>query len=133
MTCPHGDRCYAMRRAAASSLMLPFFLSSCGAGWHRVEPPAGSISARQQAQVWHDDQFEQWHALLLSHDSISGVPYFRAINCDSCRLSLARAKVDSLRYGNPTAGFWKTVGLVVGVPAVIVAIACGRDGTGCVD
>jgi hypothetical protein len=122
-----------MRRAAASGLILSFFLSSCGAGWHRVEPQPGPISARQQVQVWHDDRFEQWHSLLLREDSISGVPYFRAIKCDSCRLSLPRAEVDSLRYGNPTAGFWKTMGLVLGVPTVIVAIACGRDGTGCVD
>jgi hypothetical protein len=115
------------------SLLLPLTLSGCGAGWHRVDPDAGSISARQQVQVWHDERFEQWHALQLSQDSISGVPYFRAIGCDSCRLALPRANVDSLRYGNPTAGFWKTVGLVVGVPAVIVAVACGPDGSGCVD
>ena len=120
-------------KRAASRVILSFALSGCGAGWHRVEPQAGPLSARQQAQVWHDDRFEQWHALVLSQDSISGVPYFRAITCDTCRIALSRSQVDSLRFGNPTAGFWKTMGLVVGVPAVIVAIACGRDGTGCVD
>jgi hypothetical protein len=67
----------------------------------------------------------------MEPDSISGVPYFRAVGCDSCRIALPRADVDSLRFGNPTAGFWKTVGLALGIPAVIVAITC-PDGS-CVE
>jgi hypothetical protein len=133
MTCRYARIASNLMRRAAASLLLSFILSGCGAGWHRVDPPAGPISARQQAQVWHDGRFEQWHALLLRQDSISGVPYFRAIKCDSCRLALPRPQVDSLRFGNPTAGFWKTVGLVIGVPALIAGIACGRDGSGCVN
>jgi hypothetical protein len=114
-------------------LLLTLTLSGCGAGWHRVEPQADTISARQQVQVWHEDRFERWHALRLSHDTISGVPYFRGIGCDSCRLGIPRADVDSLRYGNPTAGFWKTVGLVFGVSGLVAAAVCGSDGSGCVD
>jgi hypothetical protein len=132
MTCRHARIVSTVITRAAPGLILSFILTGCGAGWHRVEPWVGPISARQRAQVWHDGRFEQWHALLLSQDSISGVPYFRAITCDSCRIALTRAQVDSLRFGNPTAGFWKTMGLLIGVPALIAGIACGRDGSGCV-
>jgi hypothetical protein len=120
-----------LSRCAGACSALAFVLGGCGAGWHRVEPGPAPIAPRQQAQVWHDDRFEQWHALLLSSDSVSGVPYFRAIGCDSCRVGLPRSAVDSLRYGNPTAGFWKSVGLVFGSTALLVAVLCGSDGTGC--
>jgi hypothetical protein len=112
---------------------LALVLGGCGAGWHRVEPGPAPIAPRQQAQVWHDDRFERWHALLVGPDSVSGVPYFRAVGCDSCRVALPRDAVDSLRYGNPTAGFWKSVGLVFGSTALFVAAICGSDGTGCTD
>jgi hypothetical protein len=39
--------------------------------------------------------------------------------------------VDSVRLGSPVAGFWKTLGLVVGVPAFIAVVLCGPDGTRC--
>jgi hypothetical protein len=123
----------ALSRTAGTASALALVLGGCGAGWHRVEPRPAPVAPRQQAQVWHDDRFEQWHALLVSSDSVSGVPYFRAVGCDSCRVALPRDAVDSLRYGNPTAGFWKTVGLVFGSTALFVAVACGSDGTGCTD
>jgi hypothetical protein len=123
-----------MRRLAGATTPLALLLgtSGCGAGWHRVEP-AGMIQPRQQVQVWHDDRFERWHALVLGADSVSGVPAWRAVACDSCRVALPRPAVDSLRFGNPSAGFWKTVGLVMGTSAVLAALICGGDGSGCVD
>ncbi|HEY4647721.1 MAG TPA: hypothetical protein VIG95_01395 [Gemmatimonadales bacterium] len=119
--------------AAAAPVLLVLGGSSCGAGWHRVETPAGGVRPRQQVQVWHDDRFERWHAVTVGPDSITGVPYWRAVGCDSCRLALPRPSVDSLRFGNPTAGFWKTVGLIVGTAAITAAVVCGSDGSGCVD
>jgi hypothetical protein len=50
--------------------------------------------------------------------------------CDSCRVSLARTAVDSVRLGQPVAGFWKSFALIIGVPLAVVAIWCGTDG-GC--
>ena len=120
-----------LSRTAGACSTLVLVLGGCGAGWHRVDPGTAPIAQRQQAQVWHDDRFERWHAVLVGSDSVSGVPYFRAVGCDSCRVALPRDAVDSLRYGNPTAGFWKTVGLVLGSTAFFVAVACGSDGTGC--
>jgi hypothetical protein len=61
------------------------------------------------------------HAVRLSNDSLSGVPFVKPPDCDSCRVSLPRDAVDSLRTGNPTAGLWKTVGLtLVGMLGVVV-------------
>jgi hypothetical protein len=73
---------------------------------------------------------ERWHALVIGADSISGVPYVRPPGCDSCRVALPRAEVDSVRLGNPVAGFWKTFGLVVGIPVLVFGAICLVDGGG---
>jgi hypothetical protein len=99
--------------------------TACGAGWHRpARLDVGPLAPRQQVQVWRGDQAERWHAVTVTRDSISGVPYLKAPGCDGCRVALHRGAVDSLRLGNPTAGFWKTLGLVVGLPALAVVLAC---------
>jgi hypothetical protein len=57
-------------------------------------------------------------------DTIRGIPYLRPIDCDTCRLALPRAAVDSLRLGNPVAGFWNTVALIVAIPVGFLVIYC---------
>jgi hypothetical protein len=44
---------------------------------------------------------------------------------------LPRTAVDSVRLGDPVAGFWKGVGLVLGVPGLILFIACTTARGGC--
>ena len=97
-------------------LFLGVFLpsSACSAGWHRMEPlPPGSLPKQQQVEVWQGGQRRQLHAVQLTGDSISGVPFRKPASCDSCRVSIPRAAVDSLRTGNPTAAFIKTVALTI--------------------
>jgi hypothetical protein len=103
-------------------------LGACGAGWHRVDSAPGPLCPRQQVQVWHEGRPERWHAVVLTADSVSGVPYLRSVACDSCRVRRSRAEVDSIRLGNPVAGFWKTAALVVAAPFVIVEVACAISG-----
>jgi hypothetical protein len=89
--------------------------AACGAGWHRIEPAAPSNLAKgQQVQVWQNGQRVQLHAVRVDRDSISGVPFQRPADCDSCRISLPRSTVDSIRAGDPTAAFLKSVGLALG-------------------
>lgn len=64
---------------------------------------------------------QQWHAVSVTGDSISGVPYVDSPNCAGCRVSMSRVMVDSVRLGNPVAGFWKTMGLALG--AMVLALA----------
>lgn len=71
----------------------------------------------------------RWHALVVATDSISGVPFTRPPACDSCRVAVPRALVDSVRLGNPTAGFWKSVGLGMGLTLAAVVAICRGDGS----
>jgi hypothetical protein len=41
------------------------------------------------------------------------------------------ASVDSLKTGNPGAGFWKTTGLVVGGMFILAAIGCATTDSAC--
>jgi hypothetical protein len=61
---------------------------------------------------------------VIADDSISGVPFTSSPSCDSCRVAVPRAMVDSVRLGNPTAGFWKSVGLGVGVTFAAAILIC---------
>jgi hypothetical protein len=117
-----------------SVLLLAALLpqSACGAGWHRIEPAVPSnLPQRQQVQVWKGGHRLQLHALKVTGDSISGIPYTQHPDCDSCRVSVAAASVDSIRAGNPSAGFWKTTGLVIGGMFVLTAIGCATTTSAC--
>lgn len=78
----------------------------CGcAGWLRYELPSDTTFApRQGVQVWKGAQPIVLHAVSVSADSLVGVPYHQPPSCDSCRVTMPRGDVDSLRLGDPEAG-----------------------------
>jgi len=107
--------------------------TGCGAGWRQtpIESP-GSLSPRQQAQVWlHGGGQLQLKEVRWTADSVFGRPYLAGLDGDTAKVvAIPSSRVDSVRTGNPSAGLWKTVGLVVG-GTVIVAIALCAAGSGC--
>jgi hypothetical protein len=64
---------------------------------------------------------QQWHAVRVTESTVSGISFVKPINCDSCRVTVARSTVDSIRWGNPVAGFWRTILVFVVIPGLIVA------------
>ncbi len=112
--------------------LLSLALSGCGAGWHRVDaPPATMIPPRQQVLVYHGSAVERWHATTMISDSIVGIPWLTPIECDTCRVSLPLATVDSIRVGDPAKGFWRSYafGAYVALP-VTALLLCAYFG-GC--
>jgi hypothetical protein len=102
-------------------------LAGCGAGWHRPpEVAPGPWTPRQQVQVWHAGHAARWHVVIVGPDSITGIPFTRPAACDSCRVGLARAGVDSVRIGQPVAGFWKTVAVIMALPLTLALIWCSN-------
>ncbi|HEX4574435.1 MAG TPA: hypothetical protein VH158_04840 [Gemmatimonadales bacterium] len=96
---------------------------ACGAGWHQVRGLApGPLPARQQVEVWRKGSANRWHAVTLTADAVTGIPFLQPLGCDSCRTSVPRSEVDSIRLGNPVAGLWKTVGLILAIDVVALAI-----------
>jgi hypothetical protein len=117
------SRARRMRRLGYVGLLVTAV--GCGAGWHQAPTPAsGVFPPRQQVQLWRDGKAVQLHAVVVTADSVTGIPYIRPLTCDSCRITLQRAAVDSIRLGNPVAGFWKTFGLVLGIPLAVLTVVC---------
>jgi hypothetical protein len=113
--------------AIALALFLP--QCSCGAGWHRIEPTIpSSLAQGQQVQVWQGARGVQLHAVRVEPDSITGVPFQKPADCDSCRISLPRSTVDSLRAGDPTAAFLKSIGLTLASWLTLGLLAYGLGG-----
>ena len=104
-------------------------LVGCGAGWHKLAHPAPrAFSPRQQVQIWRHGAVDRWHAVAFTQDSVAGIPYLLPTDCTGCRIVYPWAEVDSMRAGDPVAGFWKTVVLVVAAPFLLVELACAGSG-----
>ena len=113
-----------MRRVLSAGL-LPLFLAGCGAGWHNVNvTPDSTPDPRAQYLVHHGTTAERWHAIRVTSDSVSGISWLRPIDCDSCRIAIPRATIDSLQEGHPAEGFWKGFGLAVFGPFVALSVYC---------
>ena len=115
------------RRTLAAVLATLFLCQSCSAGWHQpanlgTEP----MEPRQQVQVWREGSMDRWHAVVVTADTVSGIHFLEPLDCDSCRVAVDRASVDSLRVGNPVAGFWKSMALVMGAILVTCFALCPR-------
>ena len=52
-----------------------------------------------RARIWSRATVMQWRAVLITRDSISGIPDQRPELSDSCRMALATSLVDSLQVG----------------------------------
>src|ERR1041384_5191685 len=52
-----------------------------------------------RVRLWTRDTVLQWHSVLITRDSISGIPDQVAQRGDTCRLTFPTAAIDSLRVG----------------------------------
>ena len=75
--------------------------------------------------MWQGQASQQWHAVQVTDSTVSGISFVKPVECDTCRVSVPRATVDSIRLGNPTLGFWKSFGLVLLAPVAFLFAVCG--------
>lgn len=96
-------------------------LAGCGPRWRPVSlTPQGALEPRQQVQVWTDaGQVIRLHGVTWTSDSLRGVAYLAPLDSADAGISVARSQIDSLRTGNPPAGFWRSFGLVMAVGFVV--------------
>jgi len=89
--------------------------------------PPGPPDPRRQVELWIAGRRLVLHGVSVDQSEVSGIPYLRPLGCDSCRISVPRAAVDSMRVGNPPAGFWKTVGLTLAGALAGVLLICAAS------
>ena len=117
-----------MQRTYAFAAVL-LLLTGCGPGWERTDvAPGTALEARDQFLIHHGAVTDRWHAVKISEDSVVGIPWLQPIDCDSCRVALPRASVDSIRAGHPVAGLWKGYGLALFGPPLLLSVICILSG-----
>lgn len=112
-----------MTRMAFAALALG--VTAC-AGWHRVEVAPESLPPRQDVQVWTGHDSRTLHGVVITPDSVYGVPFQLPLACDTCRVAFPRARVDSIRLGSEgTNGALWTLGVGAALLFVVVVIVGG--------
>jgi hypothetical protein len=102
-------------RSVAALLGTVATLNSSCAGWTRIDVGADTtFGRRQQVQVWSGGRAQVVHAVRIQGDSLFAVPFHEPPSCDSCRIALPRARVDSLRAGDQEFPAIVTIVVTVG-------------------
>ena len=94
---------HVMRHVSRSALLL-LAVGCSGGRWEprRIELPF-PMEPSDVVWIWSSGgKFEKWHAVVITAGSVSGIPYRMALQCDSCRRSMPRAQVDSMKLGRQT-------------------------------
>ena len=78
--------------------------------------------------IWNHGAFNTWHAVVITQDSVSGIPYEMSLTCDSCRISVPRSQVDSMELGHirhhiDSKGVLQVAG-AVGLAILVEAAVC---------
>jgi hypothetical protein len=87
-------------------LPMMLLVSAAGCGyhqWQRVETTPQRRSSYPRAQIWRRDTVLVWTEVLITPDSLSGIPS-QQVCVTICRRSLARAAVDSIRVAHHDLG-----------------------------
>ena len=105
------------------SLVAFLLFAACRSGgqWEpqRIDLPF-PFEPSDVVSIWSGGNVEKWHAVVITPDSVSGIPYSMALQCDSCRRSMARAQVDSMTLGHETRA--PNALLIAGVVAAGIAL-----------
>lgn len=97
-------RAFIMRRLRFAIVLLA---TGCAGYWGRrpLDQPT-PVQRHDPVWIWSGGEVKKWHSVVITQDSISGIPYQMPVWCGSCRLSIPRARVDSMKLGYKT-GFEK--------------------------
>ena len=85
-----------------SHLAFVLLAAGCGQHWEPrlVEPTA--VKPSDAVLIWSSGTVEKWHAVVITSDSVSGIPYGTSLKCDSCRRSIPLGVVDSMKVRHKT-------------------------------
>jgi hypothetical protein len=82
---------------------LAFVLATAACFWgrRRVDEPR-PVKPYAPVWIWSGGRVEKWHAVVITQDSVSGISWGKSLKCDSCRRSMPRTQVDSMKVGYHT-------------------------------
>jgi len=99
--------------------LLASLLAAAGCsywGRRRVDQPT-PINPNDPVWIWTRRGVHKWRAVVITHDSVSGIPFETSRKCTVCRRSIPRVQVDSMVHDYHTLA--EGVIDVVGMAAVV--------------
>jgi hypothetical protein len=104
-------------------------LAGCGYWGTRPIVRPTPVDPRAPAWIWSGGEVMKWHALVVTQDSVSGIPYEQFEYCRSCRRTLPRSRVDSMKVGFHTIP--QKVTRTVGIATVVIVADALVEGALC--
>ena len=103
-------------------VLLSLLLAGCTSfqGGRPLEALPTPLPADERLEVWSHGEAYQLHAVTIDSDSVHGVRWWHSPDCDSCRVAIARAAVDSVRTSRSDGGRTGALMLLI-APFVAVA------------
>jgi len=100
-------------------------------GRRRVDEPT-AVKPQNPVWIWSGAQVKKWHAVVITQDSVSGIPYSVPLKCYGCRRSMPRTQVDSMTLGYHTVPEYVIKGtgifaVVTLAEAAVCAVLLPRD------
>ena len=84
-----------LRRSCLGLVLLAAGCTASHVAWRRLDQPT-PLKPDEIVWIWGGGVVNKWDAVVITQDSVSGVPYELPLPCDSCRRSLPRTQVDSM-------------------------------------
>ena len=78
-------------------------------------------------RIWSGGEVQKWHAVIITEQWVSGIPYQMPITCDSCVLRIPRTQVDSMKLDNKGPNVLVLLGIVA-VGIVAEGVVCALIG-----
>ena len=100
---------------------LVLLAAGCSGYWGRrpVDQPT-PVERHDPVWIWSGGEVTKWHAVVITQDSVSGIPFEMSRKCARCRRGIPRVQVDSMKRGYRTLA--ETVTDIVG-PASLLIVA----------
>jgi len=78
-------------------------MTGCGYWGRRPIDQPTPLKPHDPVWIWSHDTVHKWHDVVITQDSVSGIPFGTERGCYSrCRRSIPRVQVDSMKRGYRT-------------------------------
>jgi hypothetical protein len=90
-----------------------------------------AIDPHDPVWVWTKSGVEKWHAVVITQDSVSGIPFETSFKCAICRRTIPRVQVDSMKHGYRTLAQDLSEGAeAIGLLLLVESVLCALSGGG---
>ncbi len=116
------------------SIAFVLLIAGCSSYWGKrpLDQPT-RLNPRNPVWIWTRGGVEKWHEVVITPDSVSGIPFDVPLQFASWRRSIPRTRVDSMKLGYKTRvqNITEFVGVVTAAilaEAAVCAVVAPHDG-----